>query len=228
MSSPVDAASARNAGARYDGNNHTVVSQRDTRDAIRARATVNQDESVINVRTLCCFSSSCILSCAVCLRTSASPSWSARESLEFLVWIKDFPTRVKQCKSPGQPHVTCLSPWFRRTNTYAGAVRCFLYLAADRSYVLFAWPKRAKTQNWTDLRPSPLMASRRILLLSRLKVCIVRQVYWKTEGTSEPSGCVTGYYYYYWVLSAQRDGEITPSNNTKKSRTLWTWNLSAM
>lgn len=89
MSSPVDAASARNAGARYDGNNPTVVSQRDTRDAIRARATVNQDESVLNVRTLCCFSSSCICMCranrAVYLRTSVYPSWSARESLEFLV-----------------------------------------------------------------------------------------------------------------------------------------------
>lgn len=63
MSSPVDAASVRNAGARYDGNNPTVVLQWEARDAIRARAAVNQDESVINVRTLRCFGPSCILWC---------------------------------------------------------------------------------------------------------------------------------------------------------------------
>lgn len=78
-----------------------------------------------------------------CMRLHLSSS--AREPLEFLVCIKDFPTQAKRCKSPGQPHVACLSLWFKRTTTYAGTAPCFYILQLITVTSRLRARKRTKT-----------------------------------------------------------------------------------
>lgn len=82
-----------------------------------------QDESLINVRVLCCsplyafctFWQECV---AIKLVASFQICVCARVSgcvlFQFLVWIKDFPTQLKKYIALGQKCVTHLCSWFEQ------------------------------------------------------------------------------------------------------------------
>lgn len=159
MSSPVDWANARSAGARYDGNKPTVVLQwytegwdscTCTNESCRTSQWWMWERCAASVLHAywCMSGKHCRIFPNACAWRLHPPS-SAREPLEFLVWIKDFPTQPKQCKSPGQPHVTCLSLWFKCTNTYAGTAQCFYILQLIAVTSCLRAQKEQRHKSWT-------------------------------------------------------------------------------